>query len=250
MGNKSSSNTSSSSEIQNVFNLSEETRLKSIDGYTIRNCQNGDEFKVRRAGIHFTLLGVHTSSSMFHFGLLCDDNEFIEPCGRSYKMVLMHRLKSGIQLVFSNNAGELYNCLRYPLGDKARTSKISKIPIGKRIKVASEYAKIFNGELSKEYNVKFTDAEIESNCMAFIVRMVKHLDLKGSFPSSTSLKKTLDADGWVDESLSNKIAMLFSVFLGQSINTRDAIEAINIVYRNENANSRNIQGKLNKLRIG
>ena len=82
----------------------------SPDVFSIKDDNSGNVFKVKNPGIRFKLLAVYIdpdendrNKRMAHYGLLCDDNTFVLPNGNSYTMCLAHRIKSNVQLVFSNN---------------------------------------------------------------------------------------------------------------------------------------------------
>ena len=73
---------SSSSSVKHCYLLSK--NCTSPDMFTIKDSVSGNTFKVKDAGIRFTLLTVQRNQDMAHFGLLCDDNTFITPDGKNF----------------------------------------------------------------------------------------------------------------------------------------------------------------------
>ena len=77
-----------------------------LDPYSIKDLSSGNIFSVKKAGIRFTIVAISSKDRndkpIAHFGLLCEDNEFVTPAGQ-YKYCLAHRLDQNVEIAFSNN---------------------------------------------------------------------------------------------------------------------------------------------------
>ena len=180
------------------FKLSED--CTSQDAYTIIDNKTCNTFKVKKAGIRFTLLATH-SGRMAHFGLLCNDNTFVTSDRTEFTNVMIHRVASNIAVVFSDTEDDIVKALRDVLGESA--SVVSRVIVGNITKAASIYAEIIRKEMSLDFKILIKNPAKETNCIAFCCRVLKILGLDVS-TLPARLKKQLVADGW-DEDFADEV---------------------------------------------
>ena len=186
--------------------------------YSIKDLTSGNIFSVKKAGIRFTIVAISSkdfnNKTVAHFGLLCEDNEFVTPAGQ-YKYCL---LDPKVEIAFSNNwqcfnkyedylAGRFCRVLSLP-----PTATLTQGIVGKVVKVASVYASIITREMSLSFKIKLENPAQETNCIAFCTRVLKTLDF-GTSTVSTVMKKQMNHDNW-DDLLSDYTCTLIDILLG------------------------------------
>ena len=189
--------------------------------YSIKDLTSGNIFSVKKAGIRFTIVAISSkdfnNKPVAHFGLLCEDNEFVAPAGQ-YKYCLVHRLDPKVEIAFSNNWQCFNKYENYLAGRFCRvlslppTATITQGIVGKVVKVASVYASIITREMSLSFKIKLENPAQETNCIAFCTRVLKTLDF-GTSTVSTVMKKQMNHDNW-DDLLSDYTCTLIDILLG------------------------------------
>lgn len=218
MGSEQSKKAQSASATtySHIYKLSK--NCTSVDDYTIKDTDSGNVFKVKQAGIRFTLLATQKNSSMAHFGLLLNNNTFFTPDGKSFSYVLVHRVEKEIKVVFANfwnspPSGQDVMRDDFRRALNAPTDAIvSQVMIGSVVRRASTYCEIIRKEMSLDFRIKLKNPSKQTNCIAFCARVTKMLDLSvGSLASL--MRKHMVVEDW-NEDFADLTCVMLDILLG------------------------------------